>query len=272
MAAITTGKDTTAITNRKHRKSVVNIDDPDSQPLLPVKENKPSVYDPPDITSESLRERWALQEIGLSTHNTFKSLYTLPLRALIAAFRVIDSALSYLRYPLLGLVILSFMYGHLSDVYPHEHDGGIDTNPSTIMVTTTVTKISTTTVLPSSSTSRGISTLENLEGGTAGISTIRKKNPIKPSTSSPSDFLSFVIKTDLACDGSSWLSSKEATKKAAQTSSPGNSTTTSFRRSRKAAATDMEKPITSARESISARAPPSSDPRRSTTQKKRMYL
>ncbi|PVH86292.1 hypothetical protein DL98DRAFT_582875 [Cadophora sp. DSE1049] len=291
MAATTTGKDTPATTSRKDGKAIHGTSDSISEPLLPVEESKSFTYGTshcypstpmpfynhqanislhlPDPASTSLQEVWAPTGTGLTTLNTIISFSALPFRALVFAFHILDSALAYLRYPLLGTVILSLLYGHLSDVYPHEHDGNSNTSPRTITLTTTVTKTRTSTVYPISSPSLSTSAqAEELGKGSTEVSIA--ENTVKLSTVTILGILS-AAKTGSASDAFSSLSS-EAMKNTAEGSSSVMSIATTLMSSVEFSVPGIETSTGSSEKTIIAGSPsPSSGPARSTTQKKRMY-
>ncbi|KAG4422335.1 hypothetical protein IFR04_004487 [Cadophora malorum] len=150
MPDYSTGKDKATVTNRKGREAIHDSTHSIPEPLLPAEERKILAHHFPDVSSTSMVKGWAVAGTIQSALNTIRPLFSLPFRIFVFAFHIVDSALSYLRYPLLGMVILSFMYDYLSDVYPHELDGTGNTGPDprtlTITITTKVMKIETSTL------------------------------------------------------------------------------------------------------------------------------
>ena len=131
MPDYSTGKDKATVTNRKGREALHDSTHSIPEPLLPAEERKilahrnchiyPSTPLPfyntqkesntapdfPDVSSTSMVKGWGVAGTIQSALNTITSLFSLPFRIFVFAFHIVDSALSYLRYPRLGMVILS---------------------------------------------------------------------------------------------------------------------------------------------------------------------
>ena len=170
MSSYSTGNDNPRITNRKYSKTLHNTTESTSGPLLPVEESKTLAHrnchicpsttrssyntspnsspDLPDTSSTTPEMGWGRLVTSLHTFSIIASISLLPFRILLFIIHTVDWALSYLRYTLLGMVIFSFMYDRLTDMYPHDLAGSVlmGSDQGTVTITTTVTKAMTSTV------------------------------------------------------------------------------------------------------------------------------
>lgn len=291
MSSYSTGNDNPRITSRKYNKTLHNTTESTSGPLLPVEESKTlahhndhiypsaprSFYNAPlnkspdlsDTSSTTPKKGWSLPVMSSYTLYTIVSFFTLPFRFLFFTFYIIDSVLSYLRYPLLGMVILSFMCSNLSDVYPRELDGAADACPDdhAITITTTVKKAMTSTVYPTCN--QTLSTSSPTEDEAEEITEVSMiENSVKLSSTITLSDIIFAPSTNSVSEPP--LSGQTKTSTKASSSKP--SSTARWSTPLESDATHVEMSTVSLEERVIPSSPSlSSGAARSTTHKKRMY-
>ncbi|KAH6705143.1 hypothetical protein DL95DRAFT_409935 [Leptodontidium sp. 2 PMI_412] len=284
-ATSTTGRDTHSATNRRVMYDTYS---PVYEPYLPTEERGPFIYGmptappsskpnptypntPPELPTYepySISQDWVFPGIGLPTLTTIISLLTLSFRIPIYIFYLADAVLAYLLYPLLGLVMLAFMFSHFSDAHAHPHLQGYEEGGVARIVSTKIITATTTRTLFSTS----CSTIEEPEPSieSSELPAVENENTVELPTCSVSEILS-VVSTEFGEDVLTTSSSEETSQatgelvvEMASISSVASSSESVLAGSE----TSTASPQISQR---AATLSPISGPVRSSTPKKRMY-
>ncbi|CAL3970783.1 unnamed protein product [Diplocarpon coronariae] len=247
MAAIATGTDNPAATKRKDRRVNITVEtdrpDSDRSPLLPTAERSPFTHEFPIEDYAASAQGWALPGIGLPTLRTlgasFAQAYKLLVGIAVLLFGAVDTALDYLRYPLLGLLIFALINGKFGDSRLRQSSIATKTRTVTAISTTTSYLNSATTVLTASwlTPPKEISTPPTVESlGTLPrnppVTSEDSETEVASSSRAQIEVPAIASKLDELNSSSSLMSSKLS----AETISAASSSTTAIRKKVLAAA------------------------------------